>query len=107
MMKVEVLFFEGCPNHQPAVQRVRNVLADEGVCAEVVQIEVPDQATAESLSFLGSPSVRINGIDVEGTIAPKAVGFSCRVYMQGSVREGVPPVEVIRCAVRKAKESSR
>ena len=105
-MRIEVLFFQGCPNHEPTVERVRAVLADEGVAADVVQIEVPDQATAQSLSFLGSPSVRINGIDVEGARADGAVGLSCRVYTRGSVQEGAPPIDVIRLAVRGAKEES-
>lgn len=109
-MKVEVLYFEGCPNHAPAVERVRAVLADEGVMAGILQVEVNDTVKAEALGFLGSPSVRINGTDVEvstGTTPP--AGLSCRTYMHGSVREGVPPVEAIRRAIRDAnpKKDSR
>lgn len=107
-MKVEVFYFQGCPNHWPAVERVRNVLAEEGISSDVLQIEVPDARAAESLSFLGSPTVRINGIDVEGpAVVTGAIGLSCRTYVHGSVREGVPPVEVIRRAVSNAKEASR
>lgn len=105
-MKVEILYFQGCPNHAPAVGRVRAVLADEGVTAEVQQIEVKDASTAESLGFLGSPTVRINGTDVEGSEAePGSVGLSCRTYVHGGVRDGVPPVEIIQRAVRSAKRA--
>ena len=103
-MKIEVLYFQGCPHHAPAVERVRDVLADEGIVAEVVQIEVPDARMAKLLSFPGSPTLRIDGIDIEGTSVAGMVGLSCRTYMHGSVREGIPSVEVIRCALRNAKE---
>lgn len=102
-MKVEVLYFQGCPNHAPALERVRAVLADEGVSVNILQLEVNDTAKAESLGFLGSPTVRINGKDVEASEAVTGpVGLSCRTYMYGSAREGLPPVEVIRRAVRSA-----
>jgi hypothetical protein len=105
-MKVEMLYFQGCPHHEPALERVRNVLAAEGITADVLQIEVPNARAAESLRFLGSPSIRINGIDVEG-LAPLtgAVGLTCRAYLHGSVREGVPPAEMIRRAIRNARKS--
>jgi hypothetical protein len=64
-MKVEVLYFEGCPNHVPAVERVREALQSENETADVQKIEVRTQGEAESLGFLGSPSVRINGLDIE------------------------------------------
>jgi hypothetical protein len=64
-MKVEVLYFEGCPNHVPAVERVREALQSENETADVQEIEVRTQGEAESLGFLGSPSVRINGLDIE------------------------------------------
>jgi hypothetical protein len=106
MMKVEVLYFQGCPNQAPTVERVRAVLEDEGVTADILQVEVQDSAEAESLGFLGSPSVRINGTDVEASsVATQAAGLTCRTYMDGSVREGVPPVEVIRRAVRDANRN--
>lgn len=104
-MKVEVLYFQGCPNHAPAVERVRAVLADEGVTANILQVEVNDTANAESLGFLGSPTVRINGMDIEALTAAGPAGLSCRTYMHGSVREGVPPVEIIRRAVRDANRT--
>ena len=102
-MRVEVLYFEGCPNHAPAIERVRTVLAEEGISAGVIQIEVPDARAAESLRFLGSPSIRINGMDVEDSVEVRGgtVGLSCRTYFYNSVREGVPPADLIRRAVRR------
>lgn len=106
-MRVEVLYFQGCPNHQPAVDRVRGILATEGVATEVVQVEVPNDEAAKALRFIGSPSVRVNGMDVEVLIGQgNAVGLCCRTYVQGSVREGIPSVGLIRFAIQNAKAAS-
>jgi hypothetical protein len=104
-MKVEILYFSGCPNHAPAVNRVREVLEQEGTSADMFELEVKDAATAETVGFLGSPSIRIDGQDVEHT-ARTAGGFGlmCRTYMDGGRRAGVPPRELIRAAVREARE---
>jgi hypothetical protein len=67
-MKIEVLYFDGCPNHMTAVEQVRQLLAEEGVPAEVLEVNVSDESIAQKVGFLGSPSVRVNGLDVE----PKA-----------------------------------
>jgi hypothetical protein len=64
-MKVEVLYFEGCPNHVPAIEMVRRVLTREGIEAQVVPVDVHDVETAMTLRFLGSPSIRVNGRDNE------------------------------------------
>jgi hypothetical protein len=103
-MKVEVLYFSGCPNHVPAVERVREVLAQEGTPAEMAEVEVKDEATAQLIGFLGSPSIRVNGQDVEPAArAVRAFGMMCRAYIDGGRRAGVPPPEWIRAAVREAK----
>ncbi len=104
-MKVEVLYFSGCPNHVPAVDRVREVLAQEGTSAEMVEIEVKDAATAQQVGFLGSPSIRVDGQDVEPAVrGERSFGMMCRTYYDGVRRAGVPPPEWIRAAVREARE---
>lgn len=104
-MKVEVLYFIGCPNHPPAVARVREALRQEGVFAEMVEVEIKDAATAQLVGFLGSPTIRINGQDVEHAVRPaRAFGLACRTYDDQGQRTGVPPLEWIRAAVREAKE---
>jgi hypothetical protein len=104
-MKVEIFYFSGCPNHLPAVGRVQEVLETEGVSAEMAEVEVRDVASAERLGFLGSPTVRINGLDIEQMArSSRAVGLMCRTYIHQGKQAGVPPVEWIQAAVREAKE---
>ena len=101
-MTVEVLYFEGCPNHGPAVERVREVLRAERIVDDVKEVEVPDPETAERLRFLGSPTIRVNGVDVEpSALASESFGLVCRTYRDGCRQSGIPSAELIREALRK------
>lgn len=107
-MRVEVLYLDGCPNHKPAIERIREVLRDEVVSVEVLEVNVRDVATAQQLRFLGSPSVRINGLDVEPEArASNEYGMMCRTYCVDGNREGLPSREMLRQAIRGAKSSLR
>ncbi len=100
-MTVEVLYFEGCPNHQPALERVQTVLREEGLATQITPVEVSDSETASRLRFLGSPSIRVNGIDVEPSAEQsEAFGLVCRTYDDDGCRSGVPSPDVIRQAIR-------
>jgi copper chaperone CopZ len=102
-MKIEILYFDECPNHGPTLERVREVLLQEGQAAEVVEVNVRDEVTATSVGFLGSPTVRINGVDIEPSARfSKDFGLMCRTYCDGGKRVGIPPLDLIRGAVREA-----
>jgi len=99
-MKIELLYFEGCPNHLPTLEMLREVL--ESLCREdqIHQVEVSTQAEAEAIRFVGSPSIRINGSDIEPwTRTAKDFGLSCRTYLDGSRRGAVPSRELLRRAI--------
>ena len=88
MVRVDVFFFGGCPNHEPTVELARRVVADLGVEAEVNEIPVESAEEAETRRFLGSPSVRVNGRDIEpGAHERSSYALSCRMYGDS----GVPP----------------
>jgi mercuric ion transport protein len=99
-MNIEVLYFEGCPNHLSAIEMVRETLNSLGRQDEIHQVEVHTQADAEAMAFVGSPSIRINGADVEPWArTATAFGLSCRTYLDGSHRSGVPSRELLRRAI--------
>jgi copper chaperone CopZ len=101
-MKIEVLYFDGCPNHALARERVLEVMKEEGLSGEVSELSVHDDAAAQAARFLGSPSIRINGVDVEPAArASKDFGMMCRTYTEDGKRAGVPSREVIRAALRE------
>ena len=98
-MTIEVLYFEGCANYLPAVERLRNVLRQEGLRSEVLQIKVQDELAARGLNFLGSPTIRVNGLDIEVDARDTSgAGFACRIYSGG-----LPSEEMIRSALREAR----
>lgn len=98
--RIEVLVFEGCPNAERALEIARRVAGGlaPGATVERVEVDTPEQATA--IGFLGSPSIRVNGVDVEGRrAAPGTLG--CRIYEDGV---GVPPEWMVEAAVLRALE---
>jgi len=103
-MNIEILYFEGCPNHRPALERVQELLREESMSAEISQIRVCDPALAREIGFLGSPSVRVNGLDVEPAArAAHEYGMMCRTYVIDGGREGLPSREMIRQALHEAE----
>lgn len=100
-MKVEILYFEGCPNHASAVEMVERVLKQGGIRADIATIDVRDAETAQSLRFLGSPSIRVNGVDIEPGREDDAPFFGCRTYSVGGKTTGVPPEEWLADALRR------
>src|SRR5712691_1946396 len=61
---VEILYFDGCPNHEPALALVQRVSDELGVKPEIRLVNVPDPETAQRVRFLGSPTIRVDGRDV-------------------------------------------
>lgn len=101
-MKIEVLYFAGCPNHLLAMEIVRETLNSLNLQDEVHQIEIRTQAEAEAMGFVGSPSIRINGADIESWArTAKTFGMSCRTYLHGSQRSGVPSRDLLRHAIKE------
>ena len=66
-MKVELLYFDGCPSHEKALEILREVRAEMLPDMEIDKINVEDDETARVQEFLGSPSIRVNGIDIDPT----------------------------------------
>lgn len=106
-MKIEILYFSGCPNHKPAIELVHQVLREIATSAEVVEVNVRDTATAEAARFLGSPTIRVNGLDVEPAArAARDFAMSCRTYFTDGRIEGLPSRELVRQAVEEASHRS-
>jgi hypothetical protein len=97
-MKIEVLYFDGCPNYLPAVDRLKAVLRKAGLPTEVSEIEVNDESAARTLKFFGSPTIRVNGFDIDADSRHvRDTGLACRRYPGG-----LPSEEMIRRALREA-----
>src|SRR5260370_30037926 len=103
-MGSEGWYSDGCQKHKAAVERVQELLRDEGISAEVLEVNVREPSIAQELGFLGSPTVRVNGQDVEPEArTAREYGMMCRTYPVGGRREGLPSREMLREAIRGAK----
>jgi hypothetical protein len=96
-MTIEVLTVEDCPHVDAALSRVRAILDETGIAANVAHVVVRDGEAARRLRFPGSPTIRIDGLDVEPVA--DGYGLACRVYRDGDSISGVPPVQLIEAAV--------
>lgn len=104
-MTVEFLYFEGCPAEPTAFALLERVMEEEKVPEPVQRIAVPGPDALLELRFLGLPSIRIDGVDLEGPNAEDELGFGwrCRQYSESEPGESkaVPSAELIR---RRLKE---
>jgi hypothetical protein len=97
---VEVLTFEGCPHAEPALELVRRVVAECGIGARVSRVDVPDAEAAVARRFLGSPTIRVNGRDIEPGAGERVeYVLSCRVYPTESGLKGEPDERWLRAAL--------
>ena len=94
---IEVLYFSGCPNREPTVDLAREVIRELGLDAAIREVPVETAEAAEELRFVGSPSVRVNGRDIEPAAREQTeFALSCRMYGDA----GVPPKELLIEALR-------
>jgi len=98
--RVEILYFDGCPNWQETEKLVERIASELGIDPTIQLFEVPDGDAAIEHRFLGSPTVRVDGADVEpGGEARRDFVFACRVYRTGSGFSGQPDEAWIRAAL--------
>lgn len=102
-MKIELLYFEGCPSFQPTLSLLQQVLDEEKISSKVQTINVESEASAIEYRFLGSPSIRVDGQDIEMAAQTATdLGMKCRIYDNNGVPSGVPAKSKIREALRGA-----
>jgi hypothetical protein len=100
---VELLFFSGCPSARPARDLVQRIAAEEAVSLDLKLVEVSSPEDAEALRFLGSPSIRVDGHDVEpGAEERVTFALGCRVYRTDEGLRPLPAEAWIRAAVGAA-----
>jgi hypothetical protein len=99
---VEILYFDGCPNHEAARAMVERVSSDLGLEPELRLVNVPDEEAARRLRFLGSPTIRVGGRDVDPQAGERdEYVLSCRVYRTAGGFAGQPDERWVRDALER------
>jgi hypothetical protein len=102
---VELLFWEGCPSHPAALADLRAALAERGLDPGAVVVrEVVSDDDARREGFVGSPTIRLDGVDVVDP-GDEPAALACRVYRLGDGRfSPVPDPADLRAALDRALE---
>lgn len=103
-MKIRFLYYEDCPSHDEALRRLNKCVKAEGISADIEIVKVETTHEAEKLQFVGSPTIIVDGLDIDPPANPH-YALTCRAYRLEDGRISPLPSEaMIREALRKAKE---
>jgi hypothetical protein len=78
--RVEFLYWEGCPSHDEALELLRSVLSERGLDVDVDVRQVHTLEDAQALGFPGSPTIRVDGRDIDPGSAADRPSLTCRIY---------------------------
>ncbi len=98
IMRARIVYFEGCPGHEPAAELLREVARDLHVDLDIekVRVETPEEAVRERM--LGSPTIQIDGVDIEPSARTRTdFAMSCRIYPG---KQGLPPRDMVEAALK-------
>jgi hypothetical protein len=98
-VKVEFLYFKSCPGHKQALINLKAALEDSKISADLTLINVTSEAQAMKVGFQGSPSIRVNGKDIDGR--NEGYSYGCRIYQVGGKISPFPTKEYIRQKLRE------
>ena len=101
---VEVLITPDCPHRDAAITLAQRVCEHLSGRAEIQVIQVPDQSAAERLRFLGSPTIRMDGRDIEpGAEWNLEFVHGCRLYQGAHSLQALPEEGWLRQALDNAE----
>jgi hypothetical protein len=101
-MTIELLWFDDCPNHRKTRQLLEEVLAQRHIEERIVDVNLTDPEVAKQYRFPGSPTIRVDGRDIEpdfadaGDYTPR-----CRLYLTARGLVGVPDRRWIETALEQ------
>ena len=103
VVRIELLYFDGCPSCEAFLPRLQELVSRAEVDAAVEQRRVESDAAAEREQFLGSPTLRVDGVDVDpGAGGRTDYGLKCRLYPTDDGLRGAPADEWVLAALCRA-----
>jgi len=97
-MRVELLYADGDPAAMATRQNLVEVLTEDAFETPIQMIAVASHEDAELLGMRGSPTIRIDGTDIDLEHAGP-IGLQARDYRSGPI----PDKAIIRRAVERAR----
>lgn len=102
---IEVLYTEACPFWKDVLKTIEEILRESKIEALVKMVKVSSEEEAKRLRFPGSPTVRINGVDIDPMAKETTGAIGCRVYMYEGKMYEYPPRDMIEKAVKRLARS--
>lgn len=101
-MTIQFLYFDECPNHQKAFNLLKETLREQSITAAIDRIAISDDGDAARQKFIGSPTIRVDGVDIETIEEDRPYAKTCRVYVVEGAMGGIPSKRMIRDALWRA-----
>jgi len=98
---VEILYTDACPFWKRTLEIINEVMKELHISANIRKIEIIGEDEAKRYRFPGSPTVRINGIDIDPSTKDTSGYIGCRIYMHGGRTYEYPPREMIASAFKR------
>lgn len=106
-VQIDFYYYEDCPSHDTALERLRAVMQQVGIHAEVSVTKVETDEEAERYQFIGSPTIRINGQDIDPPPDDAPYMLGCRAYRRADGRiTPLPSEDLIRSALQATINST-
>jgi hypothetical protein len=103
-MNIEFLYYEDCPSHDQALERLEQVMAEEGIIADIKITKIETESQAIERQFVGSPTILVDGQDIVPPVENAQFGLGCRVYRLENGRfSPLPSVTMIRNALKSVE----
>jgi hypothetical protein len=98
--RIKFLYWEECQSHEEALTRLRRVLAEDRIDAEIEIIRVQSDEEAKRLRFTGSPTILVDGKDIQPSTTTH-YALTCRAYQLEDGRiSPLPSATMIRRALK-------
>ena len=103
-MNIQLFYFDGCPSYERALSNLNEAMRQQGSNDSVEMVRATSAEDAHAKQFLGSPTIRVNGTDLEvPSVHERSFGLGCRVYREGPQTAGWPSIALIHEALDAAQ----
>lgn len=103
-MRVQLLYYLECPSHERALELIQQALAEEGRHAEIEIIRIDTQEQAQAHQFIGSPTIRINRIEIQPQ-PDLPYRLTCRTFIHEDGRlSPLPSLTMLKEAIRQSTQ---
>ncbi len=100
-MKIELLYFDGCPTYRQVLKSLEELKSEHGWDFEIELVNVDTDEKAIELNFVGSPTIRVDGVELFPPPKDAPFARACRMFQWKGKILGAPPKEMLRTAINQ------